>query len=53
MIMVSNQVLNDSISQELIALIGLIIAGAGVLWTAVGYLSMSVLRLYNMINKKD
>ncbi|MEL0636024.1 MULTISPECIES: hypothetical protein [Marinomonas] len=53
MIMVSNQVLSDSIPQELIALVGLIIAGIGVLWTLVGYLSMSVLRLYNMINKKD
>lgn len=53
MIMVSNQVLSDSIPQELIALLGLIIAGIGVLWTLVGYLSMSVLRLYNMINKKD
>ena len=53
MIMVSNQVLSDSITQELIALVGLIIAGAGVLWTLVGYLSMSILRLYHMINKKD
>lgn len=53
MIMVSNRVLADSLQAELIALFGLIIAGIGVLWTLVGYLSMSVLRIYNMINKKD
>ncbi|SBS27763.1 hypothetical protein MSP8887_00724 [Marinomonas spartinae] len=53
MIMVANRVLEDSIQAELIALLGLIIAGAGVIWTLVGYLSMSILRLYNMINKKD
>jgi len=53
MIMVSNQVLSDSIPQELIALIGLIISGGGVLWTLVGYLSMSILRLYHIMSKKD
>lgn len=53
MIMVANRVLVDSLQAELIALLGLIIAGTGVIWTLVGYLSMSVLRLYNMINKKD
>ncbi|MBJ7552965.1 hypothetical protein [Marinomonas spartinae] len=53
MIMVANRVLKDSIQAELIALLGLVIAGAGVIWTLVGYLSMSILRLYNMINKKD
>lgn len=53
MIMVSNQVLSDSIPQELIALIGLIISGVGVLWTLVGYLSMSILRLYHIMSKKD
>lgn len=53
MIMVANRVLGDSIPQELIALLGLIIAGIGVIWTLIGYLSMSVLRLYHLINKKD
>lgn len=53
MIFVSDRVLTDSIPQELIALFGLIIAGAGVIWTLIGYLSMSILRIYHMINKKD
>ncbi|MEO9653750.1 hypothetical protein [Marinomonas sp.] len=53
MIMVSDNVLNDSLSQEIIAFCGLIVAGAGILWTLVGYLSMSVLRLYHMLSKKD
>ena len=53
MIMVSDKVLSESLSQEIIALCGLIVAGAGVLWTLIGYLSMSVLRLYHMMSKKD
>ena len=53
MIMVSDNVLSDSLSQEIIAFCGLVFAAAGVLWTLVGYLSMSVLRLYHMMSKKD
>ncbi|MGR0279983.1 hypothetical protein ACUM5Y_13185 [Marinomonas dokdonensis] len=53
MIMVSDNVLSDSLSQEIIAFCGLVVAAAGVLWTLVGYLSMSVLRLYHMMSKKD
>ncbi|WP_111639570.1 hypothetical protein [Marinomonas shanghaiensis] len=53
MLMVADRVLAESFSQEIIALFGLILAGCGVLWTFVGYLSMSVLRIYHMIKKKD
>ncbi len=53
MLMVADNVLEASIPQEIIALLGLIIAGCGLFWTLVGYLSMSVLRIYHMINKKD
>ncbi|WP_460757281.1 hypothetical protein [Marinomonas epiphytica] len=52
-IMVSDKVITSSISQEVLALFGLIVSGAGILWTLIGYLSMSVLRLYHMISKKD
>lgn len=52
-LMVADQVLQPSISQEIIALLGLIIAGVGLTWTLIGYLSMSVLRIYYMIKKKD
>ncbi|GAB3488661.1 hypothetical protein GCM10027340_28690 [Marinomonas epiphytica] len=51
--MVSDKVITSSISQEVLALFGLIVSGAGILWTLIGYLSMSVLRLYHMISKKD
>ena len=52
-IVVSERTLQPSVNQELIALIGLLLAGLGVLWASIGYLSMSVLRLYHMLNKKD
>ncbi|WOD06826.1 hypothetical protein [Marinomonas sp. GJ51-6] len=52
-LMVADRVLQPSISQEIIALLGLIIAGVGLIWTLIGYLSMSVLRIYYMIKKKD
>lgn len=53
MIFVANNLVIDSIQREIIALVGLILAGAGVMWSLVGYLSMSVLRIYHMLNKKD
>lgn len=53
MIFVANNLVLESIQRELIALLGLIIAGLGVIWSLVGYLSMSVLRIYHMLNKKD
>ena len=52
-LMVADRMLVESIPQEIMALFGLILAGCGVLWTLIGYLSMSVLRIYHMINKKD
>lgn len=53
MIFVANNLLTDSIGQEVVALAGLLIAAAGVIWSLIGYLSMSVLRIYHMLNKKD
>jgi hypothetical protein len=53
MLMVADRVIVESLAQEIMALFGLILAGCGVLWTLFGYLSMSVLRIYHMINKKD
>ena len=53
MLMVADRVIEESLIQEVIALLGLIIAGCGLLWTLIGYLSMSVLRIYHMIKKKS
>ncbi|MEP7730522.1 hypothetical protein [Marinomonas primoryensis] len=52
-LMVADRVIAESLAQEIVALFGLILAGCGVLWTLVGYLSMSILRIYHMIKKKD
>ncbi|AWX99998.1 hypothetical protein A8139_08305 [Marinomonas primoryensis] len=52
-LMVADRVIAESLAQEIMALFGLILAGCGVLWTLVGYLSMSILRIYHMIKKKD
>ena len=52
-LMVADRVIIESLTQEIMALFGLILAGCGVLWTLIGYLSMSVLRIYHMIKKKD
>ncbi|MCB5161637.1 hypothetical protein [Marinomonas algarum] len=52
-LMVADRVVIASLEQEIMALFGIILAGAGVIWTFVGYFSMSILRIYHMINKKD
>ncbi|MDP5057123.1 hypothetical protein EBI00_13000 [Marinomonas hwangdonensis] len=52
-LMVAEQVVQESLAQEIMALFGLILAGCGALWTFIGYLSMSVFRIYNMLKKKD
>jgi intracellular septation protein A len=52
-LMIADRVIAESLAQEIMALFGLILAGCGVLWTLVGYLSMSILRIYHMIKKKD
>lgn len=52
-VMTADRVINESLTQEIIALLGLVIAGTGALWALVGYLSMSVFRIYNIIKKKD
>jgi len=53
MLMVADRVIVESLAQEIMALFGLILAGCGVFWTLVGYLSMSIFRIYHMIKKKD
>lgn len=53
MMMVADRVLKESLAQEIIALVGLILAACGVIWTLAGYLSMSVLRIYHMIQRRD
>ena len=52
-LIVADRVLQTSIAQEIIAIVGLIITGIGLLWTLIGYLSMSILRIYYMIKNKD
>ena len=42
--------LKSSIAQEILALIGLIILSAGIILAAVGYLSLSVLRIIRFIS---
>lgn len=42
--------LKSSVSQELLALLGLIIIGCGIILAATGYLSLSVLRLIRFIS---
>ena len=41
MIFVANNLVTDSIQREIIALTGLIIAALGIVWSLIGYLSMS------------
>lgn len=53
MLMITDRVIEASLIQEIIALFSLIIAGCGLFWTLIGYLSMSVLRIYHMIKKKS
>ncbi len=51
-LIMSDRILASSYQQEILALFGITIASIGVFWTLVGYLSMSVLRIYHMINSK-
>lgn len=53
MLMVADRVIADSLIREIIALAGSIIAACGLLLALIGYLSMSVFRIYHMIKKKD
>ncbi|WP_067986888.1 hypothetical protein [Neptuniibacter pectenicola] len=43
-------VLKSSLSQEILALIGLIILSAGIILAAIGYISLSVLRIIRFIS---
>ncbi|MGB0205495.1 MAG: hypothetical protein ACPF9K_10665 [Neptuniibacter sp.] len=43
--------LKSSVSQEILALIGLIIIGVGIILAAIGYLSLSVLRVLRFMMK--
>lgn len=48
---VTEYLLQSSVSQEVIALIGLIIMGVGIILAAIGYLSLSVLRILRFMMK--
>ena len=52
-LILSERMISDSIQQELMAILGIIVAAVGILLALLGYLSMSVLRLYHIINNKD
>lgn len=43
--------LESSLAQELVALLGLIIIGAGIILAAFGYLSLSILRILRIMFK--
>jgi hypothetical protein len=48
---VAEYLLRSSLSQEILALIGLIIMSAGIILAGVGYLSLSVLRVLRFMMK--
>ncbi len=52
-LVVAEFLLASSLSQELIALLGLIMAAIGSILAAIGYLSLSVLRLLHFLSDKD
>ncbi|MFT2111042.1 hypothetical protein [Marinomonas sp. 2405UD68-3] len=52
-LIMSDRVITPSHQQEVLALFGVVIASIGAVWTLIGYLSMSVLRIYTMINSKS
>ena len=52
-LILADRVISPSQTQEIIAIFGIGIAAIGIGWTTVGYLSLSVLRIYHMINKQD
>ncbi|MFW1676734.1 hypothetical protein ACFVYJ_03020 [Pontibacter sp. JAM-7] len=52
-LVVAEFMLASSLSQELMALLGLIIAALGSILAATGYLSLSVFRLLHFVSKKD
>jgi len=45
--------LESSLTQELVALLGLIIIGAGIILAAFGYLSLSILRILRIMFKDN
>ncbi|MGH1462968.1 MAG: hypothetical protein ACRBB6_13140 [Neptuniibacter sp.] len=48
---VTEYLLKSSLSQEILALVGLIIMGVGIILAATGYLSLSVLRVLRFMLK--
>ncbi|WP_430461279.1 hypothetical protein ACQUQU_00415 [Thalassolituus sp. LLYu03] len=53
MVVLSNRLLLPSLSQEIISLVGLILAVAGGISAALGYLALSILRLLRLLEKND
>lgn len=45
--------LRDSLQGELVALGGLILIGGGIILAAIGYLSLSVLRIFSFLDNND
>lgn len=45
--------LKSSVPQEILALVGLIIIGAGIILAAIGYLSLSILRILRLISDNN
>ena len=50
LVLLAEFLLTDSWRRELLALLGLILAGAGSILAAFGYLCLSLLRLYRFLN---
>jgi hypothetical protein len=53
LVMGGEYIVSDTFHRELVALAGVIIIGTGCLLAAVGYLSMSLLRIFYVITKDD
>ena len=51
-LILSERIISASIQQELVAVLGIFVASSGILLALLGYVSMSVLRLYHIINNK-
>ncbi len=53
LVMGGEYIVNDAFHREIVALAGVFIIGAGCLLAAVGYLSMSLLRIFYVITKDE
>ncbi len=53
LVMGGEYIVSDAFHRELVALAGVVIIGIGCLSAAIGYLSMSLLRIFYVITKDD